>query len=593
MPFRPFLLHPISLIGRWLAFFRRVIPVAGPYWNSEDRWRVRGLTAALLALTIGQIVIAISINLWIQNFFDALESRALNTFVVLVGVVIVIIAANIAVTVVHLAVKRRLQVGWRRWLTHRLLGEWMSRGNHYRVTLFPGEHDNPDGRIAEDIRIATEAAMDLAHSLFHAVLLLAGFATVLWTLSGPPELSVAGVDLVIPGHLVWIAVLYSAIGTLVAWLLGYPLVAAQNRRQMFEANFRFGLAHAREHSVQIALLRGDGNEGRNLRGLFRGVAKTWNRQTRALANLFYFTSAWWVLSQVFPIMVAAPRYMAGAITLGVLMQTAQAFQQMVGALSWPIDNVNNVAGWRASVERVLGLHDALGRLNEKRAAGSGRIIQIERGTRPALAFEGLSIASPDGATITKPFSAEIGPGEKVAISGDPDTAFKFLKVVAGLWPWGSGRLILPASGPLFFMPRRPYLPLRTLCAAVTYPAAPQEFGENAVAVALTRVGLEHLIPELEKSGRWGETLSEDEQQRLGFARLLLFNPGWVFMQETLDTLAPETRESMLRLLGEELSGATFIIVGREPEATSFATAGIEFAEGGAVESRGLRHGQAT
>lgn len=592
MPFRPFLLHPISLVGRWLAFFRRFIPVAGPYWNSEDRWRVRGLTAALLALTIGQIVIAISINLWIQNFFDALESRALDTFVVLVGVVIVIIAANIAVTVVHLAVKRRLQVGWRRWLTHRLLGEWMSRGSHYRVTLFPGEHDNPDGRIAEDIRIATEAAVDLAHSLFYAVLLLAGFATVLWTLSGPPELNVAGVRLFIPGHLVWIAVFYSAIGTLVAWLLGYPLVAAQNRRQMFEANFRFGLAHAREHSLQIALLRGDGNEGRNLRGLFRGVAKTWNRQTRALANLFYFTSAWWVLSQVFPIMVAAPRYMAGAITLGVLMQTAQAFQQMVGALSWPIDNVNNVAGWRASVERVLGLHDALGRLNEKRAAGSGRIIQIEQGTRPALILDGLSIAGPDGATVAKPFSAEIAPGEKVAIFGDPDTAFKFLKVVAGLWPWGSGRLILPAPGPLFFMPRRPYLPLRTLCAAVTYPAAPQEFGENAVAVALTRVGLEHLIPELEKSGRWGETLSEDEQQRLGFARLLLFNPGWVFMQETLDTLAPETRKSMLRLLGEELSGATFIIVGREPEATSFATAGIEFAEGGAVESRGLGHGPA-
>lgn len=577
----------------WVALFRRFAPVAGPYWNSEIKWQVRGLTAALIALTIGQIVIAMSINLWIQNFFDALESRAMDAFVILIGVIVVIITANIAVTVVHLAVKRRLQVGWRRWLTHRLLGEWMSQGHHYKVTFFPGEHDNPDGRIAEDIRIATETAIDLAHSLFHAMLLLASFATVLWALSGPPYLDIAGVHLYIPGHLVWIAVLYSATGTLVAWLLGHPLVAAQNRRQTFEANFRFGLAHAREHSFLIALLQGDDNEGRNLRGLFRSAAKAWNRQTRALVNLFYFTSAWWVLSQVFPIMVAAPRYIAGTITLGVLMQTAQGFQQMVGALSWPIDNVGNVAGWRASVERVLGLYDALGRIGERRSSESGRIIRIEQGATPALVFDEVSIANSDGELVVKPFSARLGPGQRILIAGNSEIAFKFLKATAGLWPWGSGRVILPGTEPLFFVPRRPYLPLRSLCATVTYPAAPQQFSAGAVDAALTRVGLGHLISELDKSGRWGETLSEDEQQRLGFARLLLFRPKWIFIQETLDVLTPTARKDMLRILEDEFTDAAIAVISHGSELDAFATHRMEFADDGAVEMRPMRRERAS
>ena len=576
----------------WVTLFRRFTPVAGPYWNSETKWQVRGLTAALIALTIGQIGIVMALNLWILNFFDALENRAMDKFMALIGAIALIIAANIAVTVVHLAVKRRLQVGSRRWLTHRLLGEWMSRGHHHKVTFFPGEHDNPDGRIAEDIRIATETAIDLAHSLFHAMLLLGSFATVLWTLSGSPHLEIAGVPLYVPGHLVWIAVLYSIAGALIAWLLGHPLVAAQNRRQTFEANFRFGLARAREHSLQIALMQGDGNEGHNLRGLFRGAAKAWNNQTRALVNLFYFTAAWWVLSQVFPIMVAAPRYFAGVITLGVLMQTAQAFQQMVGALSWPVDNMINVAGWRASVERVLGLYDALGRIGERRSSESGRIIRIDRGDEPALVFDEVSIASPGGGLAMKPFSARLGPGQRILISGNSDVAFKFLKATAGLWPWGSGRVILPGTGPLFFVPRRPYLPLRSLRAIVAYPDPPQQFPDSAIAAALTRVGLGHLLPELDKSGRWDETLSGDEQQRLGFARLLLFRPKWLFIQEALDVLTPTARKDMLRILDDQFSDAAIVIIGREPELSALATHRMEFADDGAVEMRPVRREQA-
>ena len=210
----------------------------------------------------------------------------------------------------------------------------MADGRHYLVTHMPGEHDNPDGRIAEDIRISSELAIDLSHSLFYCVLLLISFTQILWRLSGEPWVEIFGLRLYMPGHLVWIAVVYAAVGTSVALLLGRPLVKAANNRQSQEANFRFGLVHARESGLAIALVHGESDERRRLGGLFGAAARAFDRQTEALAHLYYFASAWSVLSQVFPVLVAAPRYIGGSISLGVLMQTAQGFQQMIAALSW-------------------------------------------------------------------------------------------------------------------------------------------------------------------------------------------------------------------------------------------------------------------
>ena len=351
------------------SFARSFWRLAGPYWSSE-RGRVAGtLTMAVVVLTVAQVTVPIAINLWSERLFDALEQRALAELLWLVGALVAILFTNVLVTTAHLWVKRRLQVDWRAWLTRRLTDEWMRAGRHYELTLIPGDHDNPDGRIAEDVRIATEYAVDLAHSLLYCLLLLVSFTQILWTLSGSPHLTLGGLDLHLPGHLVWVALLYAGVGTAATVLLGRPLVQAANLRQVREASFRFGLAHAREGSLSIAQLHAEGAERRRLGELFREAARAWDGQTRALRNLFVFSSGWTVLSQAFPVLIAAPRYIAGSITLGGLMQTAQAFQQMVAALAWPIDNLPKVAEWRASAGRVLGLHRAIRRLGERAVRG--------------------------------------------------------------------------------------------------------------------------------------------------------------------------------------------------------------------------------
>lgn len=546
------------------GFIRRFLRLAGPYWTSEQKWRAWGLTAGVVLLTVGQVVSPVLLNLWSAKLFDSLEQHAMDRFLWLVGVLGLIILANLVVTTAHLAVKRKLMIGWRTWLIRRVVDEWMADGRHFQVSHLPGEHDNPDGRIAEDIRIATEYAITLAHSLFYCLLLLVSFTEILWSLSGPPDITFFGISFYLPGHLVWVALVYAAVGTSVALWLGRPLVHAVNRRQTFEANFRFGLVRARENSEAIALIRGEADERRRFFDLVAGVAKGWARQTAALVQITMFTSSWSVLSTAFPILVAAPRYISGAITLGVLMQTAQAFQQMEGALSWPIDNLGLSAEWKASVERILGLHAALERLTEETAEEDDRRISIVRADRPVLAFHNLSVHDPDGRVVISDFSGEISVGERVLISGDPGAAVKLFKVVAELWPWGSGRVEMPKDATIFFMPQRPYLPVGSLRSAISYPAAPSQFTETEMTAAIESVGLDHLIPRLEESQSWEKVLTAGDQQRLGFARLLLHRPNWIFLQEATDALDPESEEAMVRMVQAEFPEATFLTVGYHP-----------------------------
>ena len=239
-------------ISDWIRFLARFLRLAGPYWTSAEKWRIWLLTFLLIVLTAGQVALAIAFNSWYENFFDALEKRVLARFLLLIGLLLLIIAGTAGVTTIHLLIKRRIQISWRDWLTRRVVNEWMTSGRHYQVAQIPGDHDNPDGRIAEDIRITAEYAIDLAHSLFYCLLLLISFTQILWRLSGPPELRYGGLDLYIPGHMVWVALIYSAAGSAIALMLGWPLIRAANTRQSAEANFRFGLVRTRENSLAIA-----------------------------------------------------------------------------------------------------------------------------------------------------------------------------------------------------------------------------------------------------------------------------------------------------------------------------------------------------
>ena len=377
-------------------FFRQFLALSSPYWNSEEKLKVRFLTVLLVVLTICQVGSPILINLWSKQLFNALEQRNLDQFLAMILALAGILAFAMAVTATHMVVKRRIQVGWRQWLTRRLLDNWMHEGRHNQLSYLPGEHDNPDGRIAEDIRNATESAIDLAHSLFYSFLLLVSFTQILWTLSGVVQVTLFGDTWGVPGHMVFISFVYAGAGTTAALMIGRPLVKAANKRQTNEANFRFGLVRVRENSESIALMHGETDERRRLRNLFTGVITAWDRQTSALARVFLFSSGYSVLATGFPILITAPRYITGSITLGELMQIAQAFQQMTAALSWPVDNLSKAAEWKASVERVLSLQNALQMLNHDLSCQEGSRICLSQTDHPVLAFRDLCIANPDG-----------------------------------------------------------------------------------------------------------------------------------------------------------------------------------------------------
>lgn len=547
------------------GFIRQFIRLAGPYWQSGEKWKVRGLVALLLTLTVAQVVIPIMINLWSAELFDALEQKSMEKFFGQIVEICVILVASMTVTAAHLRVKRAIQLGWRRWLTRRLQDNWMAMGHHYQLMHMPGDHDNPDGRIAEDIRLTTETAIDLIHSLFYCFLLLASFVRILWWLSGEVVLRLGEFDLPVPGHLVWMALLYASMASALALWVGRPLIRATDRRQTAEANFRFGLVRARENSEAIALLHGEVGERRRFSELFRGIEGAWNRQTRGLIRLFLFTSGYSVFSTAFPILIAAPRYISGDISLGQLMQTAQAFQQLTQALSWPVDNMQKVAEWRASVERVLSLHDALQALRDDSSRPDAHTVVVQKAAIPTLCFHGLTIANADGTVVIDGFSAEIVAGEHVLIGGDPGAAVKLFKVVAGLWPWGRGTVDLPCDAHIFFMPQRPYMPIGTLRGVLTYPSAMECFPDDQLEAALERVGLGHLTPRMDDTAIWEQSLTAGEQQRLGFARLLLHRPKWVFLQEATDAVDPEGERKLMELLIAEFPDATVLTVGFHAE----------------------------
>jgi putative ATP-binding cassette transporter len=571
--------RPTSRAGRagsgealmsWREFFKTFWRIAGPYWSSEDKVKVRLLTLALVILTICQVGVPVAINRWMRWLFDALEQKAMHQFAELSWILLAILVANVAIVNLHLRIKRRLQIGWRDWLSRRVEHAWMMSGRHYQLGYIPGPHDNPDGRIAEDVRNATEYAIDLGHSLVYDILLLISFTQILWTLSQAPYIVIDNTPYFVPGYLVWLAIIYAGTGSAIALALGRPLIRAVDRRQTAEADFRFGLSHARENSLGIALAGGEIDVRRKFYNLFTGVVTSWNAVTRALANMFFYSSSWSVLSQVFPTLVVAPRYIAGLITLGVLIQSAQAFQQMVGALSWAIDNLGKVADWRASAERVFGLAEAVDHFDDLVCATTGKRITIVRNEQEVLAFRNFATTTPGGQPQILSVNLDIGEGERVLFTGETGAGSSILKAIAGIWPWGDGTIELPHDAKLFFMPPRPYLPTGTLRGAIDYPAADPTPDDAAITAALTQVGLQALIPRLDEVGNWDQILPIENQQRLGFTRLLLKRPDWIFMEEAADTLDPAGQRMMIDLLRTEFPKDAVVAIGH-----SDALGGVE------------------
>lgn len=538
---------------RW-RFLRLVMP----YWNSAEKRQVRAFTLALLLLTLAQVSLVVWMNYWSRALFDALEAKSLSRLLVQIGTFVVILLLTMGVTALHMHVKRWLQLDWRRWLTAEVLDQWMRRGHHYQLQLTEGEHDNPDGRIAEDINVVTASTIALAHSLVYSLLIFGSFVDILLVVTG--SINLPGTSLLVPGYMVILAFAYAGAGTLFGLLLGRPLINATNQLQTAEANFRFGLAHSRENSESIALMQGEGIERQNSTAFFADLGRRWYRQTLAYLGIVSFTSGYGVLLPVFPILVVAPQYIAGSMTLGVLMQTAQAFQQLTSALSWPIDNLAELARCRASADRVLSLYHDLLLLDEQAAVPQEHRISLAQSNQAELVLRDLCIASPEGLILIEGLNAVIQPGERVLIGGDPAVTISLFKVLAGLWPWGHGEVWLPAGPAVSFLPQRPFLPFGSLQSVLSYPLPTDAFTASAMQHALECAGVAWLAPRLGEVDTWDRVLPLRAQQRLGFARLFLQQPAWVFIEEATNAFDPKGEECMMDMLHRELPNSTLLTI---------------------------------
>jgi putative ATP-binding cassette transporter len=553
------------------GFLVQFIRLSAPFWQSENKTTIRRLTFALFGLTVLQIVIAVVITEWSANLFNALENHSMAGVWTQVGLIILIFIANIFVTVTHFKIKRTLQLDWRNWLTTTLIGQWMNDGRHYLITHIQNNnaHDNPDGRIAEDVRIATESAIDLAHSLTFCSLLLISFTKILWTLSGVVTLDLGLFEIPIYGHLVWLAMLYATGASILGWWIGRPLTQATDSRQTVEANFRFGLVNARENSLAISLVHGEQTEQGRFYGLFNDIIEAWQRQTTAWTHILMFTSGHSILLMAFPILVSAPRYVLGSISLGALMQSAQAFQQMASALSWPVDNMAKIAEWRASVERVLSLVHSLDTLEKEIATRDPHRIQLIKTDVPFLKLQDLCVVRLDGVVCVNKMNVEIKAGERILITGNAFTGSKLFKAIVGFWPWGEGQIELP-NDEVVFVPPRPYLPIGTLRAAICYPQMESDINQTELEEKLDLVGLselrEHLDNEIDS---WDSALSREQQQRLGAVRLLLQQPKWILLQQAFDSLDSDGEIAILRLICQELPKSAILTITHESRAEAF------------------------
>jgi putative ATP-binding cassette transporter len=562
--------HPPQQTYQGRSAFREALSLLRTIGGSNLRWKIGLLTAGILAVLCGNMVGQIQLNKWHGRFFDALEQQHIAAFGNQLLVFLAIVGALLALVVGQTWMQEMLKVRLREWLTHHLLDHWLVAGRAYRLGLAGEIGVNPDQRIEEDTRKLTEFTATLGVGVVQASLLLVSFIGILWVLSDKVVFTLDSGSFSIPGYMVWCAILYALIGSLLTWRVGFPLIGLNAERYAREADLRFALVRVSESAESVALYGGERDERRQLDGNLDHVIIAMRRLSGALSRLTWITSGYGWIAIVVPIVVAAPGYFNGGLTLGGLMMVVGAFNQVQAALRWFVDNFPVIADWRATLHRVSAFKAAVDRLDEIDRSLDN--IKLEPHPKGQVAFEGVSVLLSDGRVVISEANVEIGAGERVLIVGESGAGKSTLfRAVAGLWPWGSGTIRLPAREAMMFMPQRPYLPLGTMRAAITYPNAPSAFDTAAVEAAVKRVGLEEFLPQLDIETRLDKSLSLGQQQLIGFARLLLHKPAWVFLDEATSALDEISQRRAMSIFDAELAGATVLSIGHRPGLERFHT----------------------
>ena len=529
-----------------------------PYFRSEERWIASALLVGAIVLTLASVTVNVAFSEWNRRFYDSLQNKDEAAFWIEMVNFGWIAALAIAFGVARGLVSPYLRLRWRRWLTGHYLSHWLDGRGYYRIEL-ERKVDNADQRISEDLRLLGFYTMTLLLGLISAVATLVSFLFILWQLSGPMSLSFIGLDVVIPGYMVWAALVYAFLGTWLANLVGRRLIPLNFLQQRYEANFRFGLMRVRENAEGIALYRGEPRENEVLEAKFTDV---FNKAWRVLVTemqLVFYQIGYGQLAIIFPYIVTAPRFFAGAITLGVVMQTAQAFGQVQSALSFFIDNYTNVAELRAVMDRLKGLQIAI---EEK--PPENITVGAEAG-RTAVGTSGLDLALPTGQTLLKDLNLTLPKGAWTLISGSSGSGKSTLfRALAGIWPFGQGRVLIPAGARVLFLPQKPYIPIATLRDAVKYPDENSKATDADIMQALEAARLGHLADRLDEEAHWSNMLSGGEQQRLAIARALVFKPDWLFLDEATASLDEANEAAVYSVLKERLPQATVVSIGHRP-----------------------------
>ena len=555
--------------------------LAIPYFRSEDKWAGGILLATVVAIELGTVAIDVLINQWRNRFYTALQEYNWDAFVHEAIYFFVIGGIFVVIAIYQLYLNQWLQIRWRRWLTEQYLGEWLTDATHYRMQLAGDPADNPDQRIAEDVRIFIEQFLTLGLGLLNSVVTLISFVVILWGLSEAAPLHLFGSPLNIPGYLVWAALIYAIGGTILTHLIGKPLIGLDFHQQRYEADFRFNLVRTRENSEQIALLTGGDAEHARLSQRLGAIIRNWYAIMTRTKKITAVTQSYAQAVQIFPYVMVAPAYFAHKTLLGGVMQAASAFLSVQGALSFFIAAYRQLAEWQAVIDRLEGFEHSMAAARERRRDNIRRDME---GSAEGIALKELRLASPDGTPLLATDSFTLPSHRRTLLTGPSGSGKSTLfRAISGIWPFGAGTVSIPAGATLMSLPQRPYFPIGPLSDALAYPAQPGHFDHAALEAALADVGLPALANQLDQTGHWNQSLSPGEQQRLGIARALLHKPQFLLLDEATASLDEGAEALLYRLIAHRLPDSTIVSIGHRGTLQAFHQHHVAMADRALVE----------
>jgi vitamin B12/bleomycin/antimicrobial peptide transport system ATP-binding/permease protein len=566
-------------VGEARSPLKRFCRSAAGFWGARGDRSSWFLSAVLLAIVLLNLGAAYGMNVWNRVIFDALQAMDADLVLRLALLYLPLLAGSVLISVTHLCTRMTMQRRWRAWLNRLLIDRWLRNGRYYQLNLVGGAPANPECRIADDLRIATEAPIEFLTGATSAVLSAATFIMVLWTVGGAFTVHVGGAALTIPGFLVLAAVIYAMAASGCMLVIGRRLITVSESRNQAEAEYRYGLTRVRENGEGIALLQGDAEERRHVDKSFAGVLRAWRDVCIQSMRTEVVSRTSGYLTPILPILLCAPKFLDQTMTLGELMQAASAFTMVQSALNWLVDNYARLADWAAAARRVGALKLSLDALDREEARPVSRIARGEGG-EAALRLRQVAVLRHDGAPVIDAADVAVMPGEKLLITGQSGQGKSTLaRAIAGVWPWGRGAIEVGAGAKLAVLPQRPYVPLGTLRRAVTYPDAPESRSVEEIFGVLEKVGLGHLSAQLDADSPWDQILSGGEKQRLAFARLLLHRPDIIVLDEATAALDSPSQDRVMALLSRELEDATVVSIGHRPELAAFHDSEIALVRG--------------